>query len=103
MMSTPSSAAIIAARDDEDLKNRARALAATVGMTASEVDAEWASIVVRPVDSSGGASIASVFEYARGQYEKKIAAMPAPPARPGEDMTYVRDAQIVYALTHTNA
>ena len=52
-MTAPTSAQIIAARDNEILKDRARALGALIGMTPGESDAAWPSIVVAAVDKSG--------------------------------------------------
>ncbi|MBB6333630.1 hypothetical protein HD592_000195 [Schaalia hyovaginalis] len=58
-----SSTAILAAQNNEDLKARARALGATLGMTSSEVDSVWDQTVVKPVDETGASSIATVLEY----------------------------------------
>lgn len=95
-MPTASSAAIIAARDDTHLKDRARALGAMLGMTSMEVDASWDRIVTRPVDASGEETIAMVYEYAATQYAQAKAALP--PA-PGVNPSAVTDAHILYALT----
>lgn len=95
-MPTPTSAQIIAARDNETLKDRARALGALVGMTPSEVDAAWPTLVVAPVDQTGDASIASVLAYAQAVYDQALAALPP---EPGSNLAAVTDAHILYALT----
>lgn len=99
-MPIASSAAIIAARDDAHLKDRARALGASIGMTAMEVDAVWDQLVTRSVDESGASSIATVYEYAAAQYAQALAALPP---EPGVNPAGVTDAHILYALTpHTS-
>lgn len=99
-MPTASSAAIIAARDDAHLKDRARALGASIGMTATEIDAAWDRLVTLPVDESGTSSIATVYEYAAAQYALAVAALPP---EPGVNPAGVTDAHILYALTpHTS-
>lgn len=95
-MTAPTSAQIIAARDNEGLKDRARALGALVGMTPGEIDAAWPSIVVAPVDQSGESSIASVLAYTQAVYDQAVAALPP---EPGVNPSAVTDAQILYALT----
>ena len=97
-MPTPTSAQIIAARDNETLKDRARALGALVGMTPSEVDAVWPTLVVAPVDQTGDASIATVLAYAQTVYDQALAALPP---EPGSNLAAVTDAQILYALHPT--
>lgn len=91
-----SSTAILAAQKNEDLRARARALGATLGMTSSEVDSVWDQTVVKPVDETGASSIATVLEYTQGIYDKALAALPP---EPGKDLAAVTDAQILYALT----
>lgn len=99
-MPTASSAAIIAARDDDHLKDRARALGASIGMTSMEVEAAWDRLVTLPVDESGEASIATVYEYVAAQYAQALAALPP---EPGVNPAGVTDAHILYALTpHTS-
>lgn len=95
-MPTASSAAIIAARDDDHLKDRARALGASIGMTSMEVEAAWDRLVTLPVDESGASSIATVYEYAAAQYAQALAALPP---EPGVNPAAVTDAHILYALT----
>ena len=97
-MPTPTSSQIIAARDNETLKDRARALGALAGMTQSEVDAAWPTLVVAPVDHTGDASIASVLAYAQTVYDQALAALPP---EPGANLAAVTDAQILYALHPT--
>lgn len=89
-MTTPSSAAIIAASNDSDLLARAVALGATIGLTQADVEAQRTKLASAPVDESGENSLASLFEYALATYE------PAP--RPGEDPSKVTDTHILYAL-----
>lgn len=95
-MTVPTSAQIIAARDNEGLKDRVRALGALVGMTPGEIDAAWPSIVVAPVDQSGESSIASVLAYTQAVYDQAVAALPP---EPGVNPSAVTDAQILYAVT----
>lgn len=95
-MPTASSAAIIAARDNTHLKDRARALGASIGMTATEIEATWDRLVTMPVDDSGTSSIATVYEYAAAQYAQALAALPP---EPGVNPAGVTDAHILYALT----
>lgn len=94
-MAVASSQAILAAQRNEDLKARARALGATLGMTSMEVDAAWDQTVIKPVDESGEHSIASVLEYAQAKYDEAFALLPP---EPGVDLAAVTDAHIVYAL-----
>ncbi|WP_115728240.1 hypothetical protein [Actinomyces culturomici] len=94
-MAAGTSAAIIAARDNSDLKDRARALGATLGMTAVEVDAVWDRVVVADVDNTGTSSIATVFEYAKLTYDQAVAALPP---EPGVNPAAVTDTQILHAL-----
>ena len=88
-MSTPSSAAIIAASRDSDLLARAVALGATVGLTQADVEAHRVKLASAPVDDEGN-TVASVYEYARATY--------TPPPRPGENPAAVTDAHILHAL-----
>lgn len=91
-----SSTAIMAAQRNEDLKARAKALGATLGMTGGEVEAAWDQIVIKPVDEEGQACIASVLEYAQAQYDKAFESLPP---EPGVDESMVTDAHILFALT----
>lgn len=86
-MSTPTSAAIIAASNDSDLLARAVALGATVGLTQADVETQRTKLASAPVDSEGS-TIASVYEYADAQ----------PRYRTGEDPAAVTDAHILHAL-----
>ena len=90
-MAIPTSAAIIAASKDQDLRDRAVALASTMDppLSAADVESLRMRLATAPVDESGN-TIASVFEYAEANYE------PAP--RPGEDPAAVTDNHILYAL-----
>lgn len=92
-MAIPTSAAIIAASKDQDLRDRAVALASTMDppLSAADVESLRMRLATAPVDE-GGNTVASVFEYAVANYE------PAP--RPGEDPAAVTDAHILYALAH---
>ena len=86
-MTTPSSAAIIAASQDSDLIARAVALGATIGLTQADVEAQRTKLASAPVDSEGN-TVASVYEYAAAQ----------PRYRTGEDPAAVTDAHILHAL-----
>ena len=88
-MSTPSSAAIIAASRDSDLLARAVALGATIGLTQADVEAQRTKLASAPVDDEGN-TVASVYEYARATY--------TPTPRPGENPAAVTDAHILHAL-----
>ncbi len=99
-MASPSSASIIHATRDQDLLDRAKALGATLGMTAGEVEAEWDQLVTKPVDDTGDNTIASVFEYAQSKYAEALAALPP---KPGVNPAYVTDTHILHALTFKTA
>ena len=86
-MSTPTSAAIIAASQDSDLLARAVALGATIGLAQADVESQRTKLASAPVDSDGN-TIASVYEYADAQ----------PRYRTGEDPAAVTDAHILHAL-----
>lgn len=88
-MTTPTSAAIIAASRDSDLLARAVALGATIGLTQADVEAQRTKLASAPVDGDGN-TIASVYEYASTNY--------TPTPRPGEDPSAVTDAHILHAL-----
>ena len=87
-MTTPSSAAIIAASNDSDLLARAVALGATIGLTQADVETQRTKLASAPVDSEGS-TVASVYEYADAQ----------PRYRTGEDPAAVTDAHILHALS----
>ena len=86
-MTTPTSAAIIAASNDSDLLARAVALGATIGLTQADVETQRTKLASAPVDSEGN-TVASVYEYAAAQ----------PRYRTGEDPAAVTDAHILHAL-----
>ena len=86
-MTTPTSAAIIAASNDSDLLARAVALGSTIGLTQADVEAARTRLASAPADDTG-ATIASVYEYADAQ----------PRYRTGEDPSFVTDAHILHAL-----
>ena len=88
-MSTPSSAAIIAASQDSDLLARAVALGATLGLTQADVETARTRLASAPADGDG-VTIASVYEYAAATY--------TPTPRPGENPAAVTDAHILHAL-----
>ena len=88
-MSTPSSAAIIAASRDSDLLARMVALGSTIGLTQADVEAQRTKLASAPVDSEGN-TVASVYEYARATYN--------PTPRPGENPAAVTDAHILHAI-----
>lgn len=88
-MTTPTSAAIIAASRDSDLLARLVALGATLPtpLTQAQIEEARVRLAAAPVDESG-ATVASVYEYAAAQ----------PRYRPGEDPAAVTDAHILHAL-----
>lgn len=88
-MTTPSSAAIIAASRDSDLLARMVALGSTIGLTQADVETHRTKFASSPVDSEGN-TVASVYEYARATYN--------PTPRPGENPAAVTDAHILHAL-----
>lgn len=88
-MSTPSSAAIIAAARDNDLFERAVALGSTLGLTRADVEAHRMKLASAPVDSESN-TVASVYEYASATYN--------PTPRPGQNPAAVTDAHILHAL-----
>lgn len=91
-MTTPASAAIIAASKDPDLYDRAVALAASLPegqrMTAAQVERARTRLAVAPVDDTGSNTVASVYEYATAQ----------PRYRAGQDPAGVTDAHLLHAL-----
>ncbi|MGY5765005.1 hypothetical protein ACXET9_07390 [Brachybacterium sp. DNPG3] len=89
-MAIPSSAAIIAASRDADLHARMVALGATLDppLTQVQIEAARTRLAAAPVDPTGTATVASVYEYTASQ----------PRFRPGEDPSGVTDAHIIHAL-----
>lgn len=83
------SATLLAATRDSDLRARITALGAARGLTQSEVESKLTAIAAAPVDAQGS-TIASGFEFARATYE--------PTPTPGADTSKVRDDQIRTAL-----
>lgn len=88
-MATPTSASLIAAARDSDLRARLIALGAINNYSAGEVELAITRIVAAPVTESGE-TISSVYEYAVANYE------PAP--RPGEDPAAVTDTHLLAAI-----
>lgn len=91
----PTSNALIAAAKDLNLRERAIALASSMGIPNAQyaVDSHLPMLVAAPVNNDG-TSLASVFEYAQAEYEKKKDAL----IEPGKDMARVTDEHIRYAL-----
>lgn len=89
------STSMIAAAKDYHLRERAIALAASMGISNAQyfVDSNLAALAAAPVNGDG-ATVASVFEYATAEYEKKKAAL----VEPGKDMTVVTDDHLRFAL-----
>lgn len=87
--------ALIAAAKDYNLRERAIALAASMKVENPQyfVDSNLSALVAAPVNDSGD-TVASVFEYATAEYEKKKAAL----IEPGKDMAVVTDAHLRHAL-----
>lgn len=92
-MSIPTSAALIAAAEDQNLYARIKALAATLGWTEQDVASIRAQLVAAPVDDTGSDTVASVYEYARQSYN--------PPPPPGMDPAAVTDEHLLYAIERT--
>lgn len=91
-MTTPTSASLIAAANDQHLQARVRALAATLGWEDQEIDRVRVQLVAEPINANGD-TIASVYEYAVANY--------APVPEPGEDPASVTDAYILDAIQKT--
>lgn len=89
------STAIIAAAKDYDLRERAIAIAAELGMQTPQnwVDAHLFAIAAGPVNDSGD-TVASVYEYAQAEYEKKKAEL----IEPGRDLAIVTDEFLRYSI-----
>lgn len=86
------SADIIAAAADADLRARAIALAAASGIDYPQgfVEANSHRLAAAPVNEAGD-TVASVYAYASASYE--------PTPRPGENLAAVTDDHIRYALS----
>ncbi len=89
------SRSLIAASRDAVLKERAVALAATLGMTENEVNAAWRNIIVTNADYSGKGTIADVYENA---FEARYLALAKVPPEVGEDLSAVTDEHLLFAL-----
>lgn len=87
--------AIISSSQDRDLQERFVAIAAEQGVPdpQSWVYSHAYALACAPVDDSGN-SVASVYEYADGQYRKNIAALVAP----GKDPSSVTDDHLRHAI-----
>lgn len=92
---TTSSKALIAASKDATLKERAVALASTLGMTENEVNASWRGILVTNADNSGKQKISDVYAQALKQRELALAEVPP---EVGDDLTAVTDEHLMFAL-----
>lgn len=92
---TASSKVILETFKDEDLKERLKVLAPTIGMTSFEAEAAWERIITCPVEPSGKETVASVYGKAKSEYEQKLANLPD---RPGLDPNVVADNQLLYAI-----
>lgn len=90
-MTTPTSAALIAAANDQDLYARMRALAATLGWNSQDIASIRDQLVAAPVNDQGD-TVAGVYEYARQNYD--------PGPTPGEDPAAVTDGYILYAIEY---
>lgn len=91
-----SSKSIINAAKDQDLRIRAVALAAELGIDSPEawIDSQLYQLASASVDATGN-TVASVYEYAESEYKKALAAMPKPP---GQDETRITDDHLRHAL-----
>ena len=92
---TATSNSMIAAAKDYHLRERVIALAASMGVDNAQylVDSNLSALAAAPVNGEGD-TLASVFEYAQAEYEKKKAAL----VEPGKDMAVVTDTHLRYAL-----
>ncbi|MGQ4576142.1 hypothetical protein ACUH93_07020 [Dermabacteraceae bacterium P7006] len=95
-MDTPKSAAIIATTDDSDLLRRAKALAPMKELTAAEVEREFDAFALTEVDEKQERRIAHLYDDARVEYERAVAALPP---RPGLNEKTISDAHILHALS----
>ena len=95
-MSTPTSAALIAATQDPDLRARIIALGQSLGRSEQELNQSIPLLVGAACDEEGS-TIAGVYEYAVATYDP-----PTPPPRPGENPAAVTDAHILKALERLN-
>lgn len=89
------SRALIAVTKDAALKERAVALAATLGMTENEVEASWRNVIVSNADNTGKRSIADVYEDA---FAARCLALAKVPPEVGEDLSAVTDEHLLFAL-----
>lgn len=92
----PASSAIIAASKDADLRDRAVALAAELGIKNPElfVDEHRPALAAAAVDDSGENSVASVYEYADTVYQGKLVEL----TPPGKNPSAVTDDHLRHAL-----
>lgn len=97
----PTSAQILAVRDDADLRQRIIALSSLepeIGHAASWVDDRLFKLAAAPLGSTGTDTIASVLEYARANYQPYSADVSVN-RRPGENPSGVTDDHIRTAIT----
>lgn len=92
---TAPSTALIAATRDQTLKDRAVALAATLGMTENEVEAAWRNIIVTNADNTGKTTIADVYAYALEVRRQELAKLPP---EVGANLAAVTDEHLLFAL-----
>lgn len=95
------SAAIIKASQDRDLRERFIAIAAEQGVQNPQawVESRLSALACAPVAESGSDSVASVYEYADTQYQKKINSL----VSPGLDPSAVTDDHLRHAITALNS
>lgn len=93
------SAAIIAAAKDPDLRDRLVALAAEAGVQNPQawVESQLAALACATVNDNGD-TVASVYEYADAQYRAKLAELKAP----GKDPAVVTDDHLRHAIGKLN-
>lgn len=88
------SADMIAAQADADLRQRAAAIGAKLGYLPYEVEARIPQIVATSIPAGDTATtIADVYAYAVATY--------APAPRPGQNLAAVTDSQLEAAITKT--
>ena len=90
------SAAIINASKDSDLRERAVAIAAEQGVTAPQlwIDQRLPALACAPVNDGGSDTVASVYEYTEARYAEQAAALKAP----GKDPAAVTDDHLRHAI-----
>lgn len=95
-MTKASSAAIMAAANDNDLKARAIAIAAREGvkLPEAEISSKIYEFVTSPVDAEGN-TVSSVYEYAMTVRNQALESIPP---LPGANPAAITDDHLAYAI-----